>query len=63
MVRGVSLKRSQCHLFQEEVEYLGHIVGRGHLLVQDKIVHGLREASSPRCRKDLRSFFGMCNVY
>ena len=26
---GVSLKAKKCNLFQEEVEYLGHIVGRG----------------------------------
>jgi len=61
---GVSLKAKKCHLFREEVEYLGHIVGRGELKVQDKNIRGLREASPLRCKKDLRSFFlGMCNVY
>jgi len=60
---GVSLKAKKCHLFQEEVEYLGHIVGRGQLKVQEKNIRGLKEASLPRCKKDLRSFLGMCNVY
>jgi len=60
---GVSLKAKKCHLFQEEVEYLGHIVGRGQLQMQDKNIRGLKEASPPRCKKDLRSFLGMCNVY
>jgi len=60
---GVSLKAKKCHLFQEEVEYLGHIVGRGQLQVQDKNIRGLKEASPSRCKKDLRSFLGMCNVY
>jgi len=60
---GVSLKAKKCHLFQEEVEYLGHIVGRGQLQVQDKNIRGLKEASPPRCKKELRSFLGMCNVY
>jgi len=60
---GVSLKAKKCHLFQEEVEYLGHIVGRGQLKVQDKNIRGLKEASLPRCKKELRSFLGMCNVY
>jgi len=50
-------------LFQQEVEYLGHFVSRGQLQVQDKNVRGLKEASPPRCKKDLRSFLGMCNVY
>jgi len=60
---GVSLKAKKCHLFQEEVGYLGHIVGRGQLQVQDKNIRGLKEASPPRCKKNLRSFLGMCNVY
>jgi len=41
----------------------GHIVGRGQLKVQDKNIRGIKEASLPRCKKDLRSFLGMCNVY
>jgi len=60
---GVSLKAKKCHLFQAEVEYLGHIVGPGELKVQDKNIRGLKEASPPRCKKELRSFLGMCNVY
>jgi len=60
---GVSLKAKKCHLFQEEVKYLGHILGRGELKFQDKNVRGLKEASPPRCEKDLRCFLGMCNVY
>jgi len=60
---GVSIKAKKCHLFQEEVEYLGHIVGGGQLQVQDKNVRGLKGASPPRCKKDLRSFLRMCNVY
>jgi len=60
---GVSLKAKKCHFFQEEVEYWGHIVGRGQPQVQGKNIRGLKEASPPRCKKDLRSFFEMCNVY
>jgi len=59
----LSLMAQKCHLFQEEVEYLGHIVGPGQLKVQDKNFRGLKEASPPRCKKELRSFLGICNVY
>jgi len=51
-----------CHLFQEEVEYLGQIVGRGGLKVPDTNARGLKEASPLRCKKDLCSFLEMCNV-
>ena len=60
---GASLRASKCFLFQEEVEYLGHIVGRGHIRVNEKNLVRLRHAEPPRTKKDLRSFLGMCNVY
>lgn len=60
---GISLKASKCHLFQEEVEYLGHIVGKGTQRVNEKNLVGLRKAHPPRTKKELRSFLGMCNVY
>jgi len=60
---GISLKAKRCHFFQEEVDCLGHIVGRGQLKVQEKNFRGIKKASPPRCQKDLRSFLGMCNVY
>jgi len=44
---GVSLKAMKCHLFQKEEEYLGHIVGRRELKVQDKNIRGPKEASPP----------------
>jgi len=60
---GVSLNASKCFLFQEEVEYWGHIVGRGHIRVNEKNLVGLRRAEPPRTKKNLRSVLGMCNVY
>jgi len=59
---GVSLTTKKCRFFQEEVESLSHIVGRGQLQVQDKNVRRFKEASPPRCKKDLRSLLGMCNA-
>jgi len=56
---GVSLKASKCFLFQEEVEYLGHIVGRGHIRVNEKNLVRLRHAEPPRTKKNLRSFLSM----
>jgi len=44
VLRGAHVppKAKKCHLFQEEVEYLGHIIGRGQLQVQDKNIRGLK---------------------
>jgi len=52
---GVSLKAKKCHLSPEGVGYLGHIVGRGELKMEDKNVRGLKEASPPRSKKDIRT--------
>jgi len=60
---GVSLKPSKCHLFQQEVEYLGHVFRPGQLLVNQKNSKSLAQALPPRNQTKLKSFRGMCNVY
>jgi len=60
---GVSLKPSKCHLFQQEVEYLGHVVRPGQLLVNQKDIKSLAQSLPPHNQTDLKSFLGMCNVY
>jgi len=60
---GVLLKPSKCHLFQQEVEYLGHVVRPGQLLVNQNNIKSLAQALPPRNHTELKSFLGMCNVY
>jgi len=60
---GVSLKPSKCHQFQQEVEYLGHVVRSGQLLANQKNIKTLAQALPPRSQPELKSFLGMCNVY
>jgi len=60
---GVSLKPSKCHLFQQEFEYLGHVVRPGELLVNQKSLKSMAQALPPRNQTELKSFLSMCNVY
>jgi len=60
---GVSLRPSKCHLFQQEVEYLGHVFLPGQLLVNQNNIKSLAQALPPRNQTELKSFLGMCNVY
>jgi len=60
---GVSLKPSKCHLFQQEVEYLGHVVRPGQLLVNQKNIKSQAQALPPGNQTELKRFLGMCNVY
>ena len=60
---GVSLKPSECHLYQEEVEYPGLVVRHAQLLVNQKNIKSLAQALPPRNHTELKRFLGMCNVY
>jgi len=45
------------------VEYLGHVVRPGQLLVNQTSIKSLAQALPPRNQTELKSFLGMCNVY
>jgi len=60
---GLSLKPSKCHLFKQDVEYLGHVVRPGLLLVNQNNIKSLAQALPARNQTKLKSVLGMCNVY
>jgi len=60
---GVTLKAQKCHLFTNEVEYLGHVVRPGRLSVDEKNLKAIKKASFPQTQTQLSSVFGRCNVY
>ena len=60
---GITLRLSKCHFFKREVDYLGHIVRPGELLVAPKSCEAVAEFEPPRTQTELRSFLGLCNVY
>jgi len=60
---GVSLNPSKCNLFQQEVEYPGHVFRPGQLLLNQKNIKSLAQALPPRNRTELKSFLGMCIAY
>ncbi|XP_042372461.1 uncharacterized protein K02A2.6-like [Plectropomus leopardus] len=60
---GLRLKRSKCVFLAPSVTYLGHkITAEGLCPVEDK-VRAIKEAPSPKCVTELRSFLGMVNYY
>ena len=60
---GLKLNADKCTLFQGEVEYLGHVVGRDGIKPLDKNVRAILDFPQPQTVKQLRSFNGMCNYY
>ena len=56
-------KESKCELFKEEVEFLGHIVGRSGIRMMEDKVKAVREWPTPTKATDVRSFLGTAGYY
>jgi len=60
---GVTLKAAKCHSFQEEVEYLCHVIRPGRVHVLEKNLRELRGLRYPETQTQMKSFLGMCGAY
>jgi len=57
------LKPEKCRFHQKEVEYLGVIVGKGHVKMDPIKVQGVADWPTPTNLTELRSFLGFGNYY
>jgi len=57
------LKPEKCKFHQQEVEYLGVLIGNGSVKMDPIKVQGISEWPTPLTVKDVRSFLGFCNFY
>ena len=60
---NLTTKPSKCHVAQEQVEFLGHVIGKGQLAPRPEKVTAIKEISKPQTKKQLRSFLGTTNYY
>jgi hypothetical protein len=60
---GLTAKPSKCYLGYDELEYLGHHVGRGSIQPEDDKVEKLKKAEKPQTKKELRAFLGLAGYY
>ena len=60
---GLFLKPEKCQFHQEQVEYLGMIVGSGTIRMDPVKIQGIILWLVPTNLKELRSFLGFCNFY
>ena len=56
-------KRSKCSFFQSEVEFLGFVVGRNGISMENSKVKAVLDWPAPENRKQLMSFLGLANYY
>lgn len=57
----IRVNMSKCQMGLEEVEYVGHIVGRNGVKVSPRRVQALQALPVPKNLKDLRHFMGIAN--
>jgi len=57
------VKLSKCSFGMEEVEYLGHIVGREGVKVDPKKIQAVQDSPQPKTLKSLRGFLGLTSYY
>ena len=60
---GLKLQPSKCHLFQEEVAYLGHIISAQGLKPDPKKVEAIVEFPTPSTPKSVKGFLGLSGFY
>jgi hypothetical protein len=61
--KGLVAKLSKCELFQHEIEFLGHRVGRDGLRVMASKVEAVESFPVPEGVGELRSFLGLAGYY
>ncbi|KYB28566.1 Retrovirus-related Pol polyprotein from transposon 17.6-like protein [Tribolium castaneum] len=60
-IHGLRCNPGKCHFGLQELDYLGHHVGRDGNCPQQSHLEEVQAATRPRDRKTLRSFLGTCN--
>lgn len=60
---GLTAKKDKCRFFQEQVEYMGHIISRHGLRKTKEKVEAIIYAPEPTTVSQVRSFCGMVNYY
>ena len=60
---GLKLKAKKCHLFQEEVGFLGHIVSAEGVRCDPSKVAQVNNWEVPQTLSELRSFLGLASYY
>ena len=59
----LSARPSKCEIAAQEVEYLGHIVGKGEIRPTVTKMEKIRDAAQPVTRKEVKSFLGLVSYY
>lgn len=60
---SLSARPSKCYLGFRQLEYLGHVIGRGVIQPEVGKVNKIRDSPKPTTKKQIRSFLGLVGFY
>ena len=60
---NMTVKPSKCEIGQSVVQFLGHTVGAGKCSCQEDKIKKIKEAPTPRTKKQVRSFVSLAGYY
>jgi len=60
---GLLINSKKSLLFQNEVEYCGHLVSKGSVIPSPGKTKVIRDWNAPQSATEVRSFLGLCNFY
>ena len=60
---NLKLNPKKCSLFQNQVEFLGHVVSQDGIQTDHRKTEAIRNWPKPRDKHELRSFLGLCTYY
>ena len=60
---GLKLKPNKCHILQDEVKYLGHLVSKDGIKTDPSKIGCLKNWPRPESVHEVRRFFGFASFY
>eukprot|EP00112_Aurelia_sp_Birch-Aquarium-sp1_P012429 Seg2613.2 transcript_id=Seg2613.2/GoldUCD/mRNA.D3Y31 product="Transposon Ty3-G Gag-Pol polyprotein" protein_id=Seg2613.2/GoldUCD/D3Y31 len=60
---GLTLKPSKCQWLKSSVKFLGHIVSKDGVMVDQAKVNAVKDFPTPQNKTDVRSFLGLTSYY
>ena len=60
---GLTVNEEKCAFGKGQMEYLGHLIGKGQVAVPEHRVTAMAEYRRPKTKKDMRAFLGSAGYY
>ena len=60
---GLKLKPRKCHLFKQQVQYLGHLVSENGIQTDPEKIKVIHDWKEPSTVTEVKSFLGLCSYY